>query len=374
VYMVPAVKEHSTPRAVAPSVAVHPPPVTTSLNIPHSSGLSSSSGAMSPALSSSAPATPQIEKRAGTMKGFNFKDAKEKMMRKKKEKELSNSPAQLRSRKSASLAIPDDVLSAARRRSSTGLSSDPNFVQMQAFVAQAESHAAAGNSGASGGRSSDRDGEDAFPGIRLAQSGVTSEVKVEVLKVMSICFVLFVLIINVIVKDCMAAGPLSPDCREGGVLFCNLFVFHFCFDLGDVLVATRCDIDGNVEVIVRGRPHLVPLNCVQPLPLENPTSDQKLLVAEIVNKKKIHTGSVHISKQGLFVCLFLFCFVFLYFFCVFLGRKESVLGALRTKMRGGEKGVILLHFYLNLFCVFVIEFMLFCVCNECVFCFLVSNL
>ncbi len=85
---------------------------------------------------------------------------------------------------------------------------------------------------------------------------------------------------------------------------------------GDVLVALRCDLDGNVEVMIRGKPHLVPLNCIQPVPIDNPSTEQKQLLREIAERsKRLGTGSI---KQKV------------------PARKESVLGALRTKMRGGD--------------------------------------
>lgn len=81
-------------------------------------------------------------------------------------------------------------------------------------------------------------------------------------------------------------------------------------------MALRCDLDGNVEVLIRGKPHLVPLNCIQVVPIDNPTAEQRQLVQEINQRsKKIGSGSIKQKPTH---------------------RKESVLGALRTKMRGGE--------------------------------------
>lgn len=75
--------------------------------------------------------------------------------------------------------------------------------------------------------------------------------------------------------------------------------FYFFVFAGDVLVALRCDLDGNVEVMIRNRPHLVPLNCVQPVPIDNPTPEQKQLLQEIHQRsKRLGTGSIKQVRRG----------------------------------------------------------------------------
>lgn len=288
--MVPCVKEHtasssSTPATTATGQVTNsgsaPPPTLTA---PHPIVPVPSHGSMG---STSAPSTPNMDKKEGTktLKGFNFKDAKEKMMRKKgKEKDSSSNLAASKNRKSLSLAASDEL--AQRRRSSTnGVGSNvvagDQLGQLRTMLGQHEAgemSSSAGKLTMSGGSA-----EDAFPGVRQVVVSSGNEVRVEA------------------TKDCMAAGPLSPDVREGDVLLC-----------------VRCDNDGNAEVMIRNQPHLVPLSCLNVLPIDNPSAEQKHLIAELTKKNRFASNTLTRKGTG--------------------GRKDnSVLGNLRSKMRGSDK-------------------------------------
>jgi hypothetical protein len=276
VYMVPIVKETSgssgNGTTSPPVMAVHPTPVH-----PGSvAGLSVSP----PNGSASAPSTPVPDKKdasSKTLKGFNFKDAKEKMMRKKNKEVGGLSQGKVANRKSTSLAVSAEDTAMQRRRSSTNgaqmITSD-----LRPMLGSQENDQMSTSAGRLVG------GEEAFPGVRQVTLTSGMEVKLEA------------------IKDCMAAGPLSPDVREGDVLLC-----------------TRCDQEGNAEVLIRGQAHLIPLTCVQLMSIDNPTTEQKMLLAEVARRKG-STGAVTPASRRIATG----------------GRKESMLGNLRSKMRGDK--------------------------------------
>jgi hypothetical protein len=276
VYMVPIVKETSSSSSNGatppPGMSVHPTPVH-----PSSVGGLSVSAANG---STSAPSTPIPDKKEAskTLKGFNFKEAKEKMMRKKNKEGGGLSQAKVANRKSTSLAVSAEDMAMQRRRSSTNGAQMMSSEQLRPMLGSQENDQMSTSAGRLVG------GEEAFPGVRQVTLTSGMEVKLEA------------------IKDCMAAGPLSPDVREGDVLLC-----------------TRCDQEGNAEVLIRGQAHLVPLTCVQVVPMDNPTAEQKMLLAEVARRKS-GGGAVTPASRRIATG----------------GRKESVLGNLRSKMRGDK--------------------------------------
>ena len=63
---------------------------------------------------------------------------------------------------------------------------------------------------------------------------------------------------------------------------------------GEIHQVYRIDADGNLEIYFREKPHLVRFDCVQILPLENPTLEQQKLILEMQqfakDKKKLLSG------------------------------------------------------------------------------------
>lgn len=175
----------------------------------------------------------------GTLKGFKFKEAKEKMLRKKKE---SDKPASEKAanRKSSGVitanssggsSLPADP--AQRRRSSSRITDKFSWKDPK-----------------DGGTDSDDD-----------VSAVTRTPVLSVAKVTEVSIV--------VVKDCMAMGPLSPDVREGSVY-----------------QVVGVDVDGNAEVLIRDQKHLIRLEYVQLVPMDNATREQKQLMADITQRMK----------------------------------------------------------------------------------------